>query len=355
VGGARRIVEPALPYAALIGAWLPFVLLWAVFAAGRQPVGSALVSGGIGIGTAAALSLAVWRVCERYPWPRRLGPRFYFLHLGLATAYSAAWLVLHRLLESFHSGEPALRQLVSSRLAVMQFLTGLGLYGVIAGVSYAVRIQRRLQEEEKLAIAGRLAALRARLNPHFLFNALHTLNSLVRDDPRLAERAIERLGHMLRYALRDDDGHVVSFAEEWAFTRQYLEFQKLRYEDRLDVVADVDASALDVELLPFALQTLVENAVRHSIEMSPGNGRLVIVAAVADGALTIRVRNDSVTALDNKTPRRDGHNYGLRILRERLAVVYGGAASLTTDANAANGHFEACLRVPASATSSKLG
>jgi LytS/YehU family sensor histidine kinase len=152
--------------------------------------------------------------------------------------------------------------------------------------------------------------------------------------------------------LRDDDGHVVSFAEEWAFTRQYLEFQKLRYEDRLDVVADVDASAFDVELPPFALQTLVENAVGHSIEMSPGNGRLVIVAAVADGALTIRVRNDSVTALDNHAPRRDGHNYGLRTLRERLAVVYGGAASLTTDANAAKRHFEACLRVPASATSS---
>jgi two-component system, LytTR family, sensor kinase len=347
--GTRRILEPVLPYAALIGAWLPFVLLWAVFAAGHQPVGSALVSGAIGVGTAAVLSLGVWRLCKRHPWPRRLGMRFYFLHLGFATMYSAAWLVLHRALESVHSGEPALRQLLASRLAVMQFLTGLGLYGVVAGVSYAVQIQRRLQEEEKLAVAGRLAALRARLNPHFLFNALHTLTALVRDDPRLAERAIERLGNMLRYALREDDAHVVSFAEEWAFTRQYLEFQRVRFEERLDVVTDVDVAALDVELLPFALQTLVENAVRHSIETRPGSSRLVITAAVGDGALTIRVRNDGAEAADGFAPQSDGHHSGLRTLRERLTVVYDGAASLTT--HAVEGQFEACLCVPAYATS----
>jgi hypothetical protein len=349
---ARRILEPILPYTALIGAWLPFVLLWAVFAAGRQPVGSALVSGAIGVGTAAVLSLGVWPLCKRHPWPRRLGLRFYFLHLGFATLYSASWLVLHRSLESLRSLESApVGQLLGSRLTVMQFLTGLGLYGVVAGVSYAVQIQRRLQEEEKLAVAERLAALRARLNPHFLFNALHTLTALVRDDPLLAERAIERLGNMLRYALREDDGHVVSFADEWAFTRQYLEFQRDRFEYRLDVVTNVDTAALDVELVPFALQTLVENAVRHSVETNPGSSQLVISAAVEDGALTICVRNDGANPLVTATDR-DGHNSGLRTLRERLAVVYDGAASLTTHANAAEGSFEARLRVPASATSS---
>jgi LytS/YehU family sensor histidine kinase len=325
--------------------------LWAVFAAGRQPVGSALVSGGIGIGTAAVLSLGVWRLCKHYPWPRRLGPRFYFLHLSFAMGYSGAWLLLHRTLESLRSGEPVLRQLLASRLTVMQFLTGLGLYGVIAGVSYALRIQRRLQEEERLAVAGRLAALRARLNPHFLFNALHTLTALVRDDPRLAEGAIERLGNMLRYALREDDGYVVSFAEEWEFTQQYLEFQKVRFEERLDVVSHVEAAVLDVELLPFALQTLVENAVRHSIETSPGTSRLVITAAISDDTLTIRVCNDSAVAGERSAPPPDGHNSGLRTLRERLAVVYDGMAALTTHANGADGHFEARLRVPVSATS----
>jgi LytS/YehU family sensor histidine kinase len=265
--------------------------------------------------------------------------------------YSGAWLLLHRTLESLRSGEPVLRQLLASRLTVMQFLTGLGLYGVIAGVSYALRIQRRLQEEERLAVAGRLAALRARLNPHFLFNALHTLTALVRDDPRLAEGAIERLGNMLRYALREDDGYVVSFAEEWEFTQQYLEFQKVRFEERLDVVSHVEAAVLDVELLPFALQTLVENAVRHSIETSPGTSRLLITAAISDDTLTIRVCNDSAVAGERNAPPPDGHNSGLRTLRERLAVVYDGMAALTTHANGADGHFEARLRVPVSATS----
>ena len=330
----------------LVGAWLPFMLLWAIFATGRQPLGSALASGAIGIGSAAVLSLGVWRVPEWHPWPRRLGPRFYFVHLGFAACYAASWLLLHRGLESMRSGEPFAQQLLGSRLYVMQFLTGLGLYGVVAGVSYAVRIQQRLQQEEQLAVSARLAALRARLNPHFIFNALHTLTALVREDPRLAEGAIERLGNMLRYVLRDEERHVVPLAEEWAFTRQYLEFQKLRFEDRLDIVTDMDAAALDADIPPFALQTLVENAVRHSIEVSPDSGHLAITAAIDDGALAICVRNNGVND-GAAAGERGGRQYGLRTLRERLTVVYDGAASLVTNVDAETGIYEAWLRVPA--------
>ena len=124
---------------------------------------------------------------------------------------------------------------------------GVWLYGLFAGVSYAVQTRSRLHEKETLAAraealaaAARLDAIRARLNPHFLFNALHTLSALVKFRPGAAENAIERLGDMLRYTLKEEGRELVEFAEEYDFTRQYLAFEQLRYEDRLKVDLQVD-------------------------------------------------------------------------------------------------------------------
>lgn len=110
---------------------------------------------------------------------------------------------------------------------VRQLLIGFWFYAIFAGVSYAVQTRNRLHEKEMvaaraeaLAVAARLDAVRARLNPHFLFNALHTLAALVKFRPTMAEGAIERLGDLLRYALKEDGREVVEFSEEYDFTRQ---------------------------------------------------------------------------------------------------------------------------------------
>ena len=154
-----------------------------------------------------------------------------------------------------------------------------------------MQTRQRLHEKETLAAraealasAARLEALRARLNPHFLFNALHTLAAVVKFRPALAESAIERLGDMLRYTLKEDSRGLVEFSEEYDFTRQYLAFEQLRYEERLAVSLDVDAGSFDFDVPPFSIQTLAENAVHHAIAIRPEGGSIWITSRCDDGA-----------------------------------------------------------------------
>ena len=176
-----------------------------------------------------------------------------------------------------------------------------------------------------------MEAVRARLNPHFLFNALHTLTALVKFRPALAESAIERLGDMLRYTLKEDGRGMVEFSDEYDFTRQYLAFEQLRYEDRLEVNLRVDPESFNFDLPPFSIQTLAENAVHHAIAVRPEGGSICITCTCNDRRLQVSVRDDG--------PGRgaevgESHQFGLRSLRERLVAAFGCSAELRVDSNA---------------------
>src|SRR5262249_59901249 len=106
-------------------------------------------------------------------------------------------------------------------------------------------------------------------NPPFLFNPLPPLAALVKPRPPAAEGAIERLGDMLRYTLKEDGRELVEFSEEYEFTRQYLAFEQLRYEDRLKVSLEIDPESFNFDIPPFSMQTLAENAVHHAISVRP--------------------------------------------------------------------------------------
>jgi LytS/YehU family sensor histidine kinase len=225
---------------------------------------------------------------------------------------------------------------------------GLWLYGLFAGVSYAVQTRSRLHEKETLAAraealaaAARLDAIRARLNPHFLFNALHTLAALVKFRPTLAENAIERLGDMLRYALKEDGRELVEFAEEYEFTRQYIAFEQLRYEDRLKVDLQIDPESFHFDLPPFSMQTLAENAVHHAISIRPQGGSIWIKCSCEKGGLCVSVRDDGP---GGAVAPSQSHQFGLRSLRERLRAAYGSSAELTVQDGKEG--FEAGFVVP---------
>jgi hypothetical protein len=191
------------------------------------------------------------------------------LHSCLQRSWQQALLQIRR-------GANPLRDFLKSPILGWQLLMGVWLYGLFAGVSYAAQTRNRLHEKETmaaraevLAAAARLDAIRARLNPHFLFNALHTLAALVKFHPGLAESAIQRLGDMLRYALKEDGRELVEFAEEYEFTGQYIAFEQLRYEDRLKVDFQIDPESFQFDIPPFSIQTLAENAVHHAISIRP--------------------------------------------------------------------------------------
>jgi LytS/YehU family sensor histidine kinase len=186
-----------------------------------------------------------------------------------------------------------------------------------------------------------VTALRAQLNPHFLFNALHSLTTLIQDDPVAAQRAVDKLGELLRYALDESDDEEVLLREEWAFTQSYLELERLRYEDRLRVDAWVDKAALAISIPPFSLQPLVENAVRHAIAVRPEGGRIEIDARVSNGNLEITVQDDGPGAdVEDVAP---ASGLGLRSLRERLAALYGDRAGIALHGD---GGFRAHMVIP---------
>ena len=313
---------------------------------GQASLAAVLPTAVLTIGMAGLIGLAVWEFCIRVPWPEKFRARFYALHIVAAVIYGGVWMIGTIAVEPLLTHTQMWSVLKTPR-AVTWVLTGMWLYAAVAGISYAIQSQQRAHDNERRALraeaglsAARLDALQHRLHPHFLFNALHTVAALVRQDSAQAENAIEKLGDMLRYTLQEDIGNTVPFAEEWEFTRRYLDFEELRYGERLSVVTAIDPACMTCSAPLFALQTLVENAVRHSISTRPDGGRIEITARTDDKSLFVKVRDDGGDGLANQ----NGSHFGLRALRERLNAVYGDGAQLITQSDPAG--FEVSLVIP---------
>ena len=339
-------------YGIVFAAWLPFFAIWVLYAMSyaHYRLFAAVLTSLISMGTASLLGIAVWHVCRRYSWPLYLDLRFYLLQMLFGVAYSILWSGSVYSLEAVRRGAHPFAGILKWQLLPWQLVTGIWLYGLFAGVSYAAQTRSRLHEKEILAVraqtlatAARLDAIRARLNPHFLFNALHTLGALVKFRPAAAEGAIEHLGDMLRYTLKEDGRELVEFGEEYEFTRQYLAFEQLRFEDRLRVAFQVDPESFSFDIPPFAIQTLAENAVHHAISLRPEGGAVWIECRCQNGVLTISVRDDGQRA---SRDAGDSHGFGLRSLQERLQAAYGPSCAL--DVQPGPNGYEVRFAVPSS-------
>lgn len=158
-------------------------------------------------------------------------------------------------------------------------------------------------------------ALRARLNPHFVFNALNNLRALINEDPARARDMVTHLSSTLRHALVHTDGDWVTVAEEWRVVQDYLAVEAIHYEDRLRVHTDIDPAALSARLPPMALQLLVENAIKHGIAVHPGGGELHLRAHLEGGRLRVEVDNPAAHDAGS-----EGHGIGLAYLRAQLGI-----------------------------------
>ena len=313
-----------------LAAWLPFAALWgALVWLGRHSAGFAVAAALGMMGTAALLGVRVWRAAGRHAWPAPGRPgraRFVARHVLGALGFALILIVVDALLGGYFEGKTPLRFVLEQPLFTLwQCLVYSWLYGLLAGVAHALRAQERVRagelaaaRAEALAVDAQLRALRAQLNPHFLFNALHSLGALVRHDRARAEEALDRLGDLLRYALDEGAGDTVAFADEWAFVRNYLALETLRLGPRLRVEVELDDEALDCRVPPFVLQPLVENAVRHAVAPRVEGGCVTISARVRGGVLVIGVQDDGPGTTSEAAER--GTGLGLRALRERMAA-----------------------------------
>jgi two-component system, LytTR family, sensor kinase len=207
------------------------------------------------------------------------------------------------------------------------FLWDLLVYMLVVGGWQAVQYsqhylasQLRLERLERNFSEARLNALRMQLDPHFLFNALNTISSLVVNQPRLARGMIEQLGDLLRLSLESGRRQQVRLSEELDFRGHYLAIQKTRFGDSLHVVIDVSEPARDVIVPSLILQPLVENAIRHGLSPRPGGGTVWVQATIDDNVLYITVEDDGVGLDENWTKNRVG--LGLGITRERIAMIH---------------------------------
>ncbi|WP_235893564.1 sensor histidine kinase [Cognatilysobacter lacus] len=203
------------------------------------------------------------------------------------------------------------------------------------------RALRRARDSEIIALRaeserGRLEleALRARLNPHFVFNALNNVRALILEDPDRARELVTRLSATLRHALEHSQREWTTLREELAVVDDYLAVEAVHYEQRLRTHMDVDPAVLDARLPPMALQLLVENAIKHGIARTAGGGLLSVRAGRAGDALTIDVVNPG--RLDAST---SGTGVGLAFLRNRLRDC-GGRFSLEERGDGVHAHLE---------------
>jgi signal transduction histidine kinase len=203
-----------------------------------------------------------------------------------------------------------------------------GMVLVVRSIRYArefyrdVRRKELLEEQLRtLAAEAELKALKAQINPHFLFNALNTIAQLIHSDSEGAERTVEQLAEMFRYSLNSSEQRFVSLGDEMAFVDVYLEIEQVRFRDRLQVTRDIAPQVLDESVPSLILQPLVENAIKHG-QTVDGRIDLTIQARLQDGVVEISVA-DRGPGMPPRFEIGAGSGHGLRNVDRRLVKMYG--------------------------------
>ena len=200
-----------------------------------------------------------------------------------------------------------------------------------------VRIEMKLEQQERLLLQARMEALQSQINPHFLFNTLNSISSLVRADPDSARLMIVKLGSILRRLLRKGDSFV-PLHEEFDFLDDYLDIEVARFgHDKLKVVKELEPATLDLLVPSMILQPLVENAVKHGFSSKMEGGSIYLRSRSADHQLIIEVEDDGVGMALSGASSSSGTGIGMLNVRERLQVVYGDAAELAVSSEVNRG------------------
>ncbi len=212
--------------------------------------------------------------------------------------------------------------------------------GIELKIFNSVRIQIKLEEQERLLLHARMEALQNQINPHFLFNTLNSISSLVRFDPEKARDVISKLATILRRLLNSTDSFV-PLREEMEFIDNYLDIEVVRFgHDKLRVVKELDPASLDVMVPSMLLQPLVENSIKHGLSAMVEGGSIYLRSRVSDSLLVIEVEDDGVgmaATLPVGSGNTPGAGIGMANISERLQVLYGDTARMTIDSHEGKG------------------
>ena len=273
---------------------------------------------------------------ERTNWLRRVGLHFLF-SLVLCTSLLTFHFVTYMALNGRASSISAFRVFNFVYYNLDRWFL---IYGLILVLNHAFNYYQSFRKGELKAsqlhtqlVQSQLEALKMQVQPHFLFNTLHSISALLSKDTDGARKMITRLGDFLRLTLENSGSMEVTLQQEIEFLHGYLEIERIRFQDRLTTDIHVDPEVLDVRVPNLILQPIVENAMRHAIGNST-SGRIEVTAVPRNGVVRIEVKdNGPGMVVDRSLEVRRGRGLGLANTRARLAGLYGDAASfeLTND------------------------
>jgi two-component system LytT family sensor kinase len=214
------------------------------------------------------------------------------------------------------------------------------------------RIEHRLQEQETLLLAARIEALANQINPHFLFNTLTSISSLIRTQPETARMLITKLSGLLRRLLRATD-HFVTLREELESIDEYLDIEVIRFGPQLRVVKQISPDTLDVIVPSMLLQPLVENSIKHGLSRKIGGGRITIRSRMHEGRAIIEVHDDGIGMSVERLNNPFGDGIGLNNVNERLRTIYGAMYRLKLTSEPGQGTC-AIIEIPELATPERV-
>ncbi|MGH9687617.1 MAG: sensor histidine kinase, partial [Candidatus Acidiferrales bacterium] len=298
----------------------------------------------------AFVCLSAWYPCRVTPLEHTNLSKFLVTHLSGAIVATALWILAGRLLVIELAESPSFHGLDHRYTAEIPLLVGTGIlfyllsvafYYILLGIEASRDAEARLLQASMLAREAELRALKAQVNPHFLFNSLNSISALTGSDPSKAREMCILLGDFLRRTLGLGEKLTIPLGEELSLIHAFVAVEKIRFGARLNMAENVDPAALDMNIPPLLLQPLVENAVAHGIANLIDGGCIRLDVALRDGELSILVEN----TFDPEAPLRRRNGVGLANVRQRLEARYGNRAKF--GAEAAGTSFRVALEFPA--------
>ncbi len=217
------------------------------------------------------------------------------------------------------------------------------LVGIPLKIWNAIRIEDKLEQQARLLLEARLDALQRQINPHFLFNTLNSIGSLIRLEPELAREMIVRLANILRILLKKREAFV-PFRDEMAFTDDYLAIEVVRFGEKLRVVKEIAPETLDLVVPSMLLQPLIENSIKHGLEPRIGGGTVTLRSRIRSERLLLEVEDDGVGIAPDRDVAspggglaRPGNGIGMRNVQERMEVLYGSDAVIEMESRPGRG------------------
>lgn len=348
------LLTPINRYGLYLLAWVPLAAILIYLVA--KP-------GGLGLFDAAALviplcvvyqfvCLSAWYSCKAAPIRKSTGQRLWLTHILAAAILSVFWVLLARLLayvlsqfSSFHGLYQRFTPLISFFFGAgfVLYLLSVAAHYVILAIEESNRAEALAQEHSLLARDAELKALKAQVNPHFLFNSLNSISALTSVDPTKAREMCILLAEFLRMTLGLGEKTSIPLSEELAMLHRYLSIEKVRFGARLKLEEDVQPELNSIALPPLVLQPLVENAITHGIAHLPEGGSVHLSGRSNDGRVLLAIEN---TFDPDSAPSRRG-GLGLKNVRERMEGRFGSSAIMRVTTE--EGRFRVELSFPASA------